>query len=275
VAPPDQREGGRRRADQLLVERALAGNRTQARALILAGRVVSAGVRVDKAGSRLAADAPLAVSPGPRFVSRGGIKLEAALERFEVGVVGRDALDVGASTGGFTQALLARGATRVIALDVGRGLLDFGLRRDARVYTVEGLNARYLTPDRLPFVPSLAVIDVSFISLRLVLPAVVASVAAGAELVTLVKPQFEVGRGGVGAGGVVRDPERHREVLEGLAEFACRHGLGLAGVCASPIRGAEGNREFFLLLRPGLPGLDPARCRERIGRALDEPEAGA
>jgi len=244
------------RLDFLLVERGLVSNRTRAQATILAGRVSLAGVRLDKPGHRIPRDSPIQVEDAPRFVSRGGIKLDAALRAFGVRAESRDALDVGASTGGFTQVLLRDGASRVVSLDVGRGQLDWGLRNDPRVVVLEGINARYLTVSALPFLPALAVIDVSFISLDRVLPAVAACLAPGGEIVALVKPQFEVGRGGVGRGGIVRDPAQHLEVLLRLMNFAREREWGILGVIPSPIRGVEGNVEFFLHLAPGRPGLD-------------------
>jgi 23S rRNA (cytidine1920-2'-O)/16S rRNA (cytidine1409-2'-O)-methyltransferase len=264
----------RERLDQLLVSRGLAPNRTRAQALILAGRVWSGETRLDKPGLRLATDMELRLSEGPRYVSRGGHKLAGALERFDLEVAGRDAMDVGASTGGFTQVLLEAGARRVLALDVGRGQLDFGLRNDPRVLVDEGRNARYLLPESLPFAPRIAVIDVSFIALRLVLPAVVRCLAPQGEVVALVKPQFEVGRGKVGRGGIVRDRALHREVLEELAALALRDGWGPIDVCASPLAGAEGNQEYFLHLRPGAQGPDWTELKARIHeltREVDEP----
>jgi 23S rRNA (cytidine1920-2'-O)/16S rRNA (cytidine1409-2'-O)-methyltransferase len=254
----------RERLDLLLVERGLARSRAEAQALILAGRVSSRGTRIDKPGQRIPHDADLALANGPRFVSRGGQKLEVALRSFGVRPDGLDALDVGASTGGFTQVLLEAGASRVAALDVGRGQLDWGLRGDPRVHVHERVNARYLTPAALPFLPALAVIDVSFISLERVLPPVAACLAPGGEIVALVKPQFEVGRGKVGRGGIVRDPERRAEVLHRLSAFARERGWGVLGVIPSPIRGAEGNVEFFLHLVPARAGLDDARLDAAI-----------
>ena len=237
------------RVDQLLVERGLAPTRTRAQALVLAGRVHTGETRIEKPGSRLPADAPLALSAGRAFVSRGGVKLEAALSRFAVEAAGRDALDVGASTGGFTEALLRAGARRVIALDVGHGQLDATLRSDPRVVPLEGRNARQLRAEDLPFRPSLATVDVSFISLALVLPPVAACLEGAGELVALVKPQFEVGRGQVGRGGIVRDAALHREVLLRVAVGARSIDLAVCGLMASPLRGASGNREFLLHLR--------------------------
>jgi 23S rRNA (cytidine1920-2'-O)/16S rRNA (cytidine1409-2'-O)-methyltransferase len=260
--------GAGERLDAALVERGLASNRTRARALILAGRVRSAGRRLEKPGQKIAGDTPLEVEAGPRFVSRGGFKLERALVSLGVRVEGRSALDVGASTGGFTQVLLEAGAARVAALDVGRGQLDWGLRRDPRVRVLDGINARRLAPSDLPFPPDLAVVDVSFISLELVLPAVVACLAPGGEIVALVKPQFEVGRGMVGRGGIVRDAALHAEVLDRLAAFARRRGWGVLGATASPIRGAEGNVEFFLHVAPGRPGLAEPELAAALATAL-------
>jgi 23S rRNA (cytidine1920-2'-O)/16S rRNA (cytidine1409-2'-O)-methyltransferase len=183
-------------------------------------------------------------------------------------VDGRCALDVGASTGGFTQALLAAGATRVMALDVGRGQLDWTLRQDPRVTVVEGVNARYLARGTLPFAVTLACADVSFISLKRVLPSVAACLTPPGEIVALAKPQFEVGRGRVGRGGIVRDPAEHRAVLEDLCAFAAGADLGVRGLCASPIRGAEGNAEFFLHLVPGAASLSGTDLEEAVLAAL-------
>lgn len=244
--------GSRARVDELLVERGLAATRAEAARLILAGRVRLGGRPAGKAGRLAPADAALdliAVSP---YVGRGGEKLAAALEGLGVRVGGRVCLDVGASTGGFTDCLLQRGARRVYAVDVGRGQLHARLRVEPRVTVMEGVNARTLEPERFADLPSLATIDVSFISLEKVLPVTAACLApapdAPAEVVALVKPQFEVGRGQVGKGGVVRDSRRHREVLLRLAAFTAARGLAPRGVTASPLRGPKGNREFFLHL---------------------------
>jgi 23S rRNA (cytidine1920-2'-O)/16S rRNA (cytidine1409-2'-O)-methyltransferase len=250
----------RTRLDQALVDRGLASNRTKAQALILAGRVWSQATRLDKPGTRVPADLPLAVRAGRSHVSRAGPKLEAALGRFALDVSGRDALDVGASTGGFTEALLRAGVRRVIALDVGHGLLDARIAGDPRVTVLDGVNARYLTPSLLPFRPTVASIDVSFISLGLVLPAVARCLDGDAgDVVALVKPQFEVGRGHVGRGGIVRDPALHRDVLVGLAGEMVSVGLAVCGIIASPILGAEGNREFLMHVRRGPGTASPDR----------------
>jgi 23S rRNA (cytidine1920-2'-O)/16S rRNA (cytidine1409-2'-O)-methyltransferase len=262
------RRAGKQRADMLLTSRGLASSRAQAQALILAGRVRSGPVRVDKPGMLLPSEAPLEVAEGLRYVGRGGHKLAGALGALGIQVRDRDALDVGASTGGFTQVLLEAGARRVIALDVGRGQLDWGLREDPRVTVLEGINARYLQPNDLPFLPSLAVVDVSFISLAAVLPAVVSCLVAGGEIVALVKPQFEVGRGRVGRGGIVRDPALHFEVLRRLVTFAREHGWGVAGAERSSLVGAEGNVEFFLHLIPSQTGLDARTVEDALKRAV-------
>jgi 23S rRNA (cytidine1920-2'-O)/16S rRNA (cytidine1409-2'-O)-methyltransferase len=232
----------------------LAESRSRAQALVLAGKVkVGEGdaARGDrKPGDLLAADTAVSLTAPAPYVSRGGYKLAAALDAFEIDPAGRVALDVGASTGGFTDVLLQRGATRVYALDVGRGQLAEPLRRDPRVISMERTNARELTATTLQEPIDLAVIDVSFISLDLVLGPVVTTLAPRGIIVALVKPQFEAGRGRTDH-GVVRDPAIHREVLERTVESARRHGLGTRAVIASPITGPEGNREFLVELAPG------------------------
>jgi 23S rRNA (cytidine1920-2'-O)/16S rRNA (cytidine1409-2'-O)-methyltransferase len=246
----------RQRLDQLLVDRGLVESRSRAQALVLAGKVgVGEGdaARHDrKPGDLLATDTPLAIAEPEPFVSRGGRKLAAALDAFGVDPAGLVCLDVGASTGGFTDVLLQRGASRVYALDVGRGQLAESLRRDPRVVSMERTNARELTATTLPEPIALATIDVSFISLGLVLGPVVSTLAPRAQLVALVKPQFEAGRGQTDR-GVVRDPAIHRDVLRRPVERARAAGLGTRDVIASPLTGPEGNREFLLHLAPG-PG---------------------
>ncbi len=241
----------KKRVDVLLVERGLAETRTQAQALVLAGRVRG----FDKPGTQVDEAVELAVERPPQFVSRGGEKLAHALDAFGVNVRGRDCLDVGASTGGFTDVLLQRGAARAIALDVGYGQLHPRLRDDPRVTVVERTNARTLTA--LPYAPELVTCDVSFISIRTALPPALALAAAGWEAVVLVKPQFEVGRGEVGKGGVVRDSRLHRRVLRELAGAALAWRAQTAGVVDSGLPGPKGNREFFLHLvqraNPELP----------------------
>jgi 23S rRNA (cytidine1920-2'-O)/16S rRNA (cytidine1409-2'-O)-methyltransferase len=260
----------RERLDVVLVERGLAPTRAKARALILAGRVLSQGARLEKPGQRIPRGAALEIREGRRYVSRGGHKLEAALRDLAIDVAGGDALDVGASTGGFTQVLLEAGARRVVALDVGRGQLDWSLRRDPRVHVLEGFNARYIEPAALPFLPSLAVVDVSFISLRLVLPGVVSCLAETGEIVALVKPQFEVGRRMVGRGGIVRDVHLHREVLRSFGSLATERGWGMAALIPAAVRGAEGNQEYFIHLAPSSPGLAAGHLARRILEATGE-----
>ena len=241
----------RKRLDVLLVERGLAESRAQAQALVMAGLVPGHA----KAGEQLDEGVDLVVELPPRYVSRGGDKLEHALEELGVEVAGRDCLDVGASTGGFTDALLHRGAARVIALDVGRGQLHERLRSDPRVAVLERTNARELT--ELPFAPELVTCDVSFISVRLALPPALLLARPGWEALVLAKPQFEAGREEVGRGGVVRDPEVHRRVLREIAAAALAWSAQTVGVVDSGLPGPKGNREFFLHLvhraDPSLP----------------------
>ena len=239
----------RLRLDQLVFDRGLAPSRERARALILAGQVLVGGQVVAKAGTQVAPDANLTVSgPDHPYVGRGGVKLAHALDAFGVSVAGREALDIGASTGGFTDVLLQRGATRVVALDVGHGQFDWGLRNDARVVVIERLNARTLASSDLPGPVDLVVIDVSFISLRLILPVVPALLGPLADVVALVKPQFEAGRAEVRK-GVIRDPAIHARVIDEVAAAAAEVGLTRVGSTPSPITGAKGNQEFFLHLR--------------------------
>ena len=241
----------RKRLDVLLVERGLAESRAQAQALVMAGLVHG----YEKAGQQVDESAELVVERPPRFVSRGGEKLAHALEQLGVDPAGRDALDVGASTGGFTDVLLQRGAARVIALDVGRGQLHERLRNDPRVTVLDRTNARDLT--ELPFRPDLVTCDVSFISMRTALPPALALARPGWEAVVLVKPQFEAGREEVGRGGVIRDPDVHRRVLRDIVEAALAWPAEVVGVVDSGLPGPKGNREFFLHLdhrqQPSLP----------------------
>jgi 23S rRNA (cytidine1920-2'-O)/16S rRNA (cytidine1409-2'-O)-methyltransferase len=237
----------RRRLDQALVERGLVASRERAQAMVRAGLVRVAGVTTGKPDQLVTAEEAIEVTGTTAYVSRGGEKLAAALDAFKIDPGGRTALDVGASTGGFTDVLIQRGAARVIAVDVGYGQLAWSLRQDPRVVVMERVNIRHL--DQLPAPADLAVIDVSFISLRLVLPRVHALLRAPGEIVALVKPQFEVGKGAVGKGGVVRDPEQHREVVSGLRQFAGEIGYAVSGEIPSPIVGAKGNREFLLYLK--------------------------
>ncbi len=239
----------KQRLDQLVFERGLAQSRTRAQALILAGRVVVGDHRVDKPGTRVPKDAEIRVKgPDHPYVSRGGVKLEGALDEFDLDVTGLTALDLGASTGGFCDCLLQRGARRVYALDVGRGQLHDRLRRDRRVVSMEGVNIRNLEKDALPEKADLAVFDLAFISLRLVLPPVLPHLKQGARIIALVKPQFEVGKGQVGKGGIVREEKLREQAVDRIAGFAESLGLQVQGRCQSCIQGADGNIEYFLLL---------------------------
>ncbi|MDR1571861.1 MAG: TlyA family RNA methyltransferase [Clostridiales Family XIII bacterium] len=249
--------GKKGRLDVVLHERGFFPSREKAKAAVMAGVVSVGGVRALKAGTPTAMDAEISVSaPACPYVGRGGLKLEAALDGFSLSVEGLVAIDIGASTGGFTDCLLKRGARRVYAIDVGYGQLDWKLRNDPRVVNIERTNIRLLEPSSIPEKAGLVTIDVSFISLRLVLPVAERLMDAGGRMVCLVKPQFEAGRGQVGKGGVVRDPDVHREALRMARLYADENGLSPAGAMPSPIKGAKGNTEFLLLLeRPPLRGL--------------------
>lgn len=228
----------------------MAESRERARALILAGDVVVDDHAVDKAGQLVRLDADIRLKgSGIPYVSRGGLKLEKALDEFALDVTGLCALDVGASTGGFTDCLLQRGARKVFAVDVGYGQLAWKLRNDERVVCLERTNIRFLEPDALSEVPDLAVIDASFISLEKVLPNTLRLVKEFGEIVALIKPQFEVGRGQVGKGGVVRDERKHREVVDSVCAMAETLGLAVLGVVESPLLGPKGNREFLIYLK--------------------------
>jgi 23S rRNA (cytidine1920-2'-O)/16S rRNA (cytidine1409-2'-O)-methyltransferase len=234
-------------------EGGLAPTREQARALIMAGRVLVAGRVIDKPGTAVGVGAAITLLAPPHpYVGRGGQKLAGALDRFPVAVEAAIALDLGSSTGGFTDCLLQRGALRVYAIDVGKGLLDSRLVADPRVVLRDGCNARYLTRDRVPEPIDLAVADLAFISLRLILPVLPALLAPRGSILALVKPQFELGRGEVGR-GVVREPEKHARAILAVAEAARSIGLAIRGVAPSPLKGARGNREFFLWIVPRDP----------------------
>lgn len=239
--------GRKTRLDVLLVERGMLPTRARARDAIVRGLVTVGGAPAAKAGQTVAADAEIAVTGEPApYVSRGGLKLAHALDAFAIDPDGLVALDLGASTGGFTDVLLRRGAARVIAVDVGHGQLHASLRDDARVTVLEKLNARDLAADHLDGMPDLVVADVSFISLKLALPPALALAAPGARLVALIKPQFEVGRARLGKGGVVRDPELREEVCRDLSDWLAECGWRVIGIVASPVEGADGNREFLI-----------------------------
>jgi 23S rRNA (cytidine1920-2'-O)/16S rRNA (cytidine1409-2'-O)-methyltransferase len=239
---------GRQRIDELLVERGLADSREKARALVLSGAVLVDGRKIDKAGHPVSQEARVEVTARLPYVSRGGVKLAHALNYFRIDVQGSICLDIGASTGGFTDCLLQAGAGRVYAVDTGAGQIDWRLRNDPRVILRERLNARYLEPSHIGEPVDLAVCDVSFISVTLVLPRIVPLMRETGEMVILIKPQFEVGRGHVGKGGVVRDPELHRAACDRVQEAVQAMGLS-AALTESPITGAEGNREFLLHAR--------------------------
>jgi len=238
------------RLDQLVVDKGLAPSRERARALILAGQVSVDGQPHTKAGTQIDASADVAlIAPDHPYVGRGGLKLAHALDTFSIAVDGRDALDIGASTGGFTDVLLQRGATRVIALDVGHGQIDWTLRNNPRVVVIEHFNARHLTPGDLPGPVDIVTIDVSFISLRQILPVVPPLLRPHADVIALVKPQFEAGRGEIRK-GVIRDADVHSRVVDEVAAAAREVGLNSVASTPSPITGAKGNVEFLLHLRP-------------------------
>ena len=235
----------RSRLDLEMTRRGLSESRESAQRLIMAGRVRVNSRPAAKPDLRVDSTAEIVVGTQPEYASRGGYKLAAALDHFVLGLDGRHALDVGASTGGFTDVLLKRGAAHVVALDVGYGQLAERLRTDPRVTVLDRTNIRYVEVKDLPYRPDLVVIDTSFISLRLVLPAILRLVAAAADVIALVKPQFEVGKGKVGKGGIVRDEALRREALDGILKFASGIGLNIIGVIESPIKGASGNQEFL------------------------------
>src|SRR5215471_15343347 len=248
------RTPARVRIDRLIVQKGLAESREKAARHILAGEVFADGTRVDKAGALVPVTSKIEVRGGSRYVSRGGDKLIHALEQFKVTVTGRVCLDVGASTGGFTDCLLQRGATRVFAVDVGTNQLDWKLRHDPRLVVLEKTNARYLTLKQIDVVVALATMDVSFISSTLILPALTSLLEQGADLLVLVKPQFEVGRKQVGKGGIVRDPQLHQEAIEKVSGKLRRVGFTDIDCAESILPGAEGNREYFLHARWRNPG---------------------
>lgn len=241
----------RERIDRLLVEKGLAPSRARAQALVMAGVVLVGEQRVVKSSEMFEADALIRVKgaddPASRYVGRGGVKLEAALREFDVDVSGLLCLDVGASTGGFTDCLLQHGARRVVAIDVGHNQLDWRLRSDPRVEAREGVNARYLKPEDFDAPFDLAVMDVSFISATKVMPAIIPLLTEDGRMITLIKPQFEVGRGEVGRGGIVHDPLKHARVIEEVNAAARALGLDVRGLRESPLRGADGNTEFLAL----------------------------
>jgi len=258
----------RLRLDVWLTEKGLAESRAKAQALIMAGRVRLHGQPATKPGTAIREDAVVELLPGPQHVGRGALKLAGALDGFAIDPKDKIAVDVGASTGGFTEVLLSRGVLRVYALDVGRAQLHESLRRDPRVHVIDGVNARHLSAHEIPDVCQMATMDVSFISVLKILPALRSVLMPDAEVVVLVKPQFELTRRNVGRGGLVTDPDLHRRALAGVAHTAHgEHGYAVLNACASPIAGAEGNREFFLHLRPSGASLPPEHWEAMIAAA--------
>ena len=242
----------KQRLDSLMTARGVADSVHTARALIMAGQVVVGDHTVDKAGQQVALDAEIRLKGEPLpYVSRGGLKLRRALDEFQIDVTGLVAVDVGSSTGGFTDCLLQAGAVQVFAIDVGYGQLAWKLQQDPRVISMEKTNIRHVTPEQIHGDPALAVIDASFISLAKVLPATAALVQPGGRIIALIKPQFEAARSDVGAGGIIRDPVIHERVIVDVRRTAVDLGLTVCGLCESPITGADGNREFLILLVKG------------------------
>lgn len=238
------------RLDKILVDKGLVQSRERARAIIMAGKVVVNGLKVDKAGEMVSTDSDILLAGEDiPYVSRGGLKLEKALDKFKIDTAGKVAMDVGASTGGFTDCLLQRGARKVYAVDVGYGQLDSRLRNDPRVVNIERHNIRYLEKAMIPDVVDIATIDASFISLTKVIPKVLEFIENSGELIALIKPQFEVGKGEVGKGGVVRDEAKQLAVVEKIKAFCEEIGLAVLGVVESPILGPKGNREFLIYLK--------------------------
>jgi 23S rRNA (cytidine1920-2'-O)/16S rRNA (cytidine1409-2'-O)-methyltransferase len=264
------------RLDRELVRRGLLPSREAATEAVADGRVLVSGAVADKPSRMVAGSEPIEVaSPGRRWASRGGGKLDPALDRLGVEVAGRRCLDAGASTGGFTDVLLERGAARVVAVDVGRGQLDARLRDDPRVEAHDATNVRFLDAGAIGGPVDLTVADLSFISLRLVLPALAAATAPGGDLVLLVKPQFEAGRRAVGKGGVVRDPEAWAGAVRSVADAGAELGLGVAGICPSPLPGPSGNVELFLHLRSGAHALRERELAAAVDEAARLPRRGA
>jgi 23S rRNA (cytidine1920-2'-O)/16S rRNA (cytidine1409-2'-O)-methyltransferase len=257
------------RLDTLLAERGLFSSRTRAAASVMAGevRLGGNGERAQKPGQMVDPEIAVSLDERPRFVSRGGVKLANALAGFGIDPAGRRCLDVGASTGGFTDCLLQAGAEHVIALDVAYGELDWRLRNDDRVTVLERCNARAITPDQLPYAPDLVVIDVSFISLTKVLPAVLGTTAPTFDCLAMVKPQFEVGKERLGKGGVVREEAHRVDAVVAVAEAAAERGWGAVAVATSPLPGPAGNIEYFLWLRRGAPQITKADIAAEVRRS--------
>ncbi|OGL47815.1 MAG: hypothetical protein A2W05_08430 [Candidatus Schekmanbacteria bacterium RBG_16_38_10] len=259
------------RLDKLIVDLGIVKSRERARALIMEGKVYVRGQRVDKAGSMVLPDEEILLKGEDiPYVSRGGIKLEKSLEEFQIKVEGKVAMDVGASTGGFTDCLLKKGTERVYAIDVGYGQLDWNLRNDSRVINLEEKNIRYLEKEKIPEKIDLAVIDVSFISLTKVIPKVLEFLKRSGVIIALIKPQFEVGKGEVGKGGIVKSREKHREVLLKMVEFAIANNLFVKGIIKSPILGQKGNKEFFFYLSKSEYGLNPEEILDKIDEVIEK-----
>jgi 23S rRNA (cytidine1920-2'-O)/16S rRNA (cytidine1409-2'-O)-methyltransferase len=234
------------RLDKLMVDKGLVETRSRALGLIMAGHVLVGGQPVTKAGSAVEEDSPISIKAGNAFVSRGALKLEAALDAFSLEVQGLVAIDVGSSTGGFTELMLKRGVQKVYAVDVGHGQLHWKLRKDPRVICLEGINARMISREHVKELCDMATFDVSFISLRLVIPPVLNLLKDNAHLIALIKPQFEAGREQVGRGGVIRDPAIHESVIAGISSFLSDLALDVRGVIPSPVKGAKGNQEYLI-----------------------------
>lgn len=256
------------RLDRLMLDRGLVRSRARAQALIMAGKVFVDGVRVEKAGHNITEESIIEIKgPDHPYVSRGGVKLESALKTFKIDCKDNIALDIGASTGGFTDCLLQHGAKRVYALDVGFGQLDWKLRQDERVVNLEKTNVRYIKPGFIPEPIDIVTVDCSFISLKLVLMGIVPVLSDCTKLICLIKPQFEVKKGEVGKGGVIKDPEKHERVLRGICSFAREQGLTIKGLIPSPIKGPKGNKEFLCYMIKGSAAYE-MDTEEIIKRAL-------
>ncbi|MGA1840327.1 MAG: TlyA family RNA methyltransferase [bacterium] len=246
-----------------MLERGLVRSRSRAQALIMAGKVFVDGVRIEKAGQDITEESTVEIKgPDHPYVSRGGVKLESALRTFKIDCKGNIALDIGASTGGFTDCLLQHGAKKVYALDVGFGQLDWSLRQDERVVNLERINVRYIKPGFIPEPLDIVTVDCSFISLKLVLMGIIPILSDCTKLICLIKPQFEVEKGEVGKGGVIKDPEKHKKVLRGICSFAREQGLTVKGLIPSPIKGPKGNKEFLCYMIKG--ATDNERDTEKI-----------
>ncbi len=240
------------RLDRLMLDRGLVRSRSRAQALIMAGKVFVDGVRIEKAGQDITEESCIEVKgPDHPYVSRGGIKLESALRNFKINCKGIIALDIGASTGGFTDCLLQHGAKKVYALDVGFGQLDWRLRQDNRVVNLERVNVRFIKPGFIPEPIDIVTVDCSFISLKLVLKGIIPILSNNTKLICLIKPQFEVQKGEVGKGGVIKDPKKHEKVLREIYDFARKQELTIIGLIASPVKGPKGNKEFFCYMIKG------------------------